>query len=669
MSQSKRLLAELNPAQRQAVETLAGPLLVLAGAGTGKTRVVTYRMANLILHGTPPQRMLAVTFTRKAAGEMLARLKRLIRLRGNHCPTVGTFHSLCLEILRRHAPRLGFPRGFAIYDRGDQLGVIRSVLRELATGGVGFRPADLAALFSTWKAQGLWPHQAAAQAPDDRTHVAAMIYRRYQNALRLAGAMDFDDLLLMTERLFEEHPQVLEEEAARFDHVLVDEYQDTNPPQYRIIRRLAAPHGNFCAVGDDDQSIYSWRGAEVEHILRFRRDWPQARIVRLEENYRSTQPILDMANRVIAFNLARHPKKLRSARGPGPKPRIVAYEDEEEEARGTVAQIQAAVRSRQARPGDHAVLFRTNDQLRPFEAELRRVGLDYTVVGSTSFFDRKEVRDLLAYLKLVQRPEDDVALLRVINTPGRGIGQQTVESLLASSVRQSRPVWRVLNDPQWLGGLSPRVQQAVKEFAALVEQLRRQARSGCEMRPLLEQLIRQTDYPREIQRISKTQDESRQRQQAVEGLLETAAAFDREHAAGSLREFLDQVAVADRAFATAENERFDADKVVLITLHGAKGLEFPRVFFVGLEEGLLPHRHSLAEGDRAIDEERRLCYVGITRAQDVLVLSYCRHRTRRGRRRPSTPSRFLYEAAGQADMARQVAQLAGQAAAREQTSR
>ncbi len=669
MTRSGQLLAKLNPAQRQAVETLEGPLLVLAGAGTGKTRVVTYRMANLIRHGVRPERILAVTFTRKAAGEMLSRVRALVRLRGNNRPLVGTFHSLCLEVLRRHAACLGYPRGFAIYDRGDQLGVIRSVLREVATGGVGFRPADLAAIFSTWKAQGLWPHQAAAQAADDRDHVAALLYRRYQQALRLAGAMDFDDLLLMTERLFEEHPQVLQEEAARFDHILVDEYQDTNPPQYRIIRRLAQPHGNFCAVGDDDQSIYSWRGAEVEHILRFRHDWPQARIVRLEENYRSTQPILDMANRVIAFNLARHPKKLRSARGPGPKPRVVAYEDEEEEARATVAQILAAVRSRQARPGDHAVLFRTNDQLRPFEAELRRVGLAYTVVGSTSFFDRKEVRDLLAYLKLLQRPEDDVALLRVINTPGRGIGQQTVESLLARAVEQNRPVWQVLQDVTWRGGLSARVQQAVQGFVELIGRLRRQARSGQGVAGLLERLLESVAYQREIQRLSKTQEEALLRQKSVEGLLETAAAFDREQPQGGLREFLDQVAVADRSFATAEGERFDPDEVVLITLHGAKGLEFPRVFLVGMEEGLLPHRHSLAGGDRAIDEERRLCYVGITRAQDVLVLSYCRHRLRRGKRKPTVPSRFLYEAAGQAEMARQVAQLAGQAATRQRLGR
>ncbi len=669
MTRSGQLLAELNPAQRQAVEILSGPLLVLAGAGTGKTRVVTYRMANLICHGVPPERILAVTFTRKAAGEMLSRLRGLVRLRGNKRPLVGTFHALCLEVLRRHAACLGYPRGFAIYDRGDQLGVIRSVLREVATGGVSFRPADLAAMFSTWKARGLWPHQAAAQAHDDRTHVAALLYRRYQQALRLAGAMDFDDLLLVTERLFEEHPQVLQEEAARFDHILVDEYQDTNPPQYRIIRRLARPHGNFCAVGDDDQSIYSWRGAEVEHILRFRRDWPQARIIRLEENYRSTQPILDMANRVIAFNLARHPKKLRSARGPGPKPRVVAYEDEEEEARATVAQILAAVRSRQARPGDHAVLFRTNDQLRPFEAELRRLGLAYTVVGSTSFFDRKEVRDLLAYLKLLQRPEDDVALLRVINTPGRGIGQQTVESLLARAVEQNRPVWQVLQDSSWRQGLSARVQQALDGFVQLVQQLRRQARGRRGVAGLLEHLLESVDYQREIQRLSKTQEEALQRQKSVQGLLETAAAFDRQEPRGSLRQFLDQVAVADRGFATAEGERFDPDQVVLITLHGAKGLEFPRVFLVGMEEGLLPHRHALAEGDRAIDEERRLCYVGITRAQDVLVLSYCRHRLRRGRRKPTVPSRFLYEAAGQAEMARQVAQLAGQAAAEQRLGR
>ncbi len=649
---------QLNPQQREAVGVLSGPLLVLAGAGTGKTRVVTYRVANLIAHRVPPRRILAVTFTRKAAGEMLARVRRLLRLPKDQGPVVGTFHSLCLDILRRHAQHLGYPKHFVVYDRSDQLSVIRTVLREVVTSGPSFRPADLAAWFSTWKAQGLWPQDASARASDPRTELAAVVYRRYQQALRLAGAVDFDDLLLLVLKLFDEHPAVLQQERNRFEHILIDEYQDTNPPQYRIIRLLAQGHCNLCAVGDDDQSIYRWRGARVEHILQFQRDWPQARIIRLEENYRSTQPILDLANRVIGFNRHRHAKQLRSARGSGPRPRIVAFADPEEEAQAIVSQIAAAVRSRQARPGDFAILFRTNDQIRPFEAQLRQLGLSYTVVGSTSFFDRKEVRDLMAFLQLALPPVNDVALLRVINVPPRGIGTQSVEWLLEQSVQQNRRIWSVMTDSQLLAQLPPRTQKALGEFVRWVEALQARARRR-KPSQVLSWIVDTVQYEQEIARVSRTPEEQQGRQMAVQGLLETAAAYEAQEPRPSLRRFLDQMAVEDRTFAKP-GQNFSPDEVVLITLHGAKGLEFSRVYLVGVEEGLLPHRHSIAEGQAAVEEERRLFYVGITRAQDVLTLSYCRHRPYRGRKKPCVPSRFLYEAAGQAQLAQQAAAHATQ---------
>src|SRR5438105_4118069 len=393
----------LNPAQREAVSTLSGPLLVLAGAGTGKTRVVTYRIAELIRHGTPPGKILAVTFTKKAAGEMQERAARLLghKTTRSRSPTarphISTFHSLCLNILRRRIAHLGYPATFAICDRADQESLARSALRELKVPNESLRPGDLLAAISRWKSSSLRPAQAEAAAANDRQHLAAMGYRRYQRTLQARGGVDFDDLLLLTEELFTRHAGVRVEEAARFHHLLIDEYQDTNAPQYRIVKALARDHRNLCVVGDDDQSIYGWRGAEVSHILQFARDWPGAKVVRLEENYRSTGPILEMANQLIAFNRERHPKRLRSTRPGGLRPRILQFQTDVEEARGVAEEIRSLIFSipaapssrgaaspaarKGASPGDFVILFRTNEQTRPFETELRRIGLKYVVLG------------------------------------------------------------------------------------------------------------------------------------------------------------------------------------------------------------------------------------------------------------------------------------------------
>jgi DNA helicase-2/ATP-dependent DNA helicase PcrA len=432
-----QMLDDLNPSQREAVTTLRGPLLVLAGAGSGKTRVVTYRIAELIRHGTRADRILAVTFTKKAAGEMQQRAMALLGKRNEQRPEISTFHALCVRILRRHIRRLGYPEKFAIYDRGDQESLARSALREIRVPNEALRPGDLLNQISRWKTASVRPEQAAAIAQTDKEHLAAAAYRRYQQALKLAGAVDFDDLLLCTQELFEGHADARHAEAGRFDHLLIDEYQDTNGPQYAIVRALAADHRNLCVVGDDDQSIYGWRGAEVSHILRFSRDWPEAKVVRLEENYRSMAPILAMANRLIVFNRQRHDKVLRPARQGGEEPRILQLADETVEAKHVVDEIREAVVARRARLKDFAILFRTNEQPRAFEAELRRQRLPYVLLGGMSFYDRKEVRDILAYMKLLANPADEVSLLRIINTPPRGIGAATVEQLLAAAVEQA----------------------------------------------------------------------------------------------------------------------------------------------------------------------------------------------------------------------------------------
>ena len=470
------MTVHLNAAQRDAVTTLSGPLLVLAGAGTGKTRVVTYRIAELIKHGVPPDRILAVTFTNKAAGEMQERASELLgkRRKGQRKPEISTFHSLCVRVLRRHITRLGYPAQFAIYDRGDQESVARAALRDIRVPGEVLRPSDLINIISRWKTASVRPADAVALAGTDKEHLAAMAYRRYQRALKVAGAVDFDDLLLCTEELFASAPDALAAEAGRFSHLLIDEYQDTNGAQYRIVKALAAPHRNLCVVGDDDQSIYGWRGAEVTHILRFQRDWPEAKVVRLEENYRSCGAILEIANRLIAFNRHRHDKVLRAFREPGETPRVLQFPDEATEANQVIEEIRSQIFRRIAQPHDFAILCRTNEQPRAFEQELRRAKLPYVLIGGMSFFDRKEVRDILAYLRVLAFPRDEVSLLRIINTPPRGIGQRAVELLLAHAVAQGRPLGEVLPEAASIAGLTEPAVKGVQAFRQLIDGYRRQ---------------------------------------------------------------------------------------------------------------------------------------------------------------------------------------------------
>jgi DNA helicase-2/ATP-dependent DNA helicase PcrA len=645
-------VAHLNPAQREAVQTLAGPLLVLAGAGTGKTRVVTHRIAELIRHGTPPQQILAVTFTNKAAAEMQQRAGELLGKRQPQKPEISTFHSLCVRVLRRQIQHLGYPPQFTICDRHDQESIARAVLREISVPNESLRPGDLLYFIGRWKTGAVAPQQASGLAQTDKEHLAAAAYRRYQKTLKARGAVDFDDLLVLTQEMFARFPAARKAEAARFNHLLIDEYQDTNENQYRIVKALAAEHRNLCVVGDDDQSIYGWRGAEVAHILRFKHDWPEAKVVRLEDNYRSSAEILTMANTLIAFNRQRHEKVLRPARPAGEKPRIMQCQDETDEARQVVADLQSRLREPGVQPRDFAILFRTNEQPRPFEMELRRVGLPYVLVGGMSFYDRKEVRDILAYLKLLVAPHDEGALLRVINNPPRGIGQATVTAFLEQAVRAGKPLWTMLerNEPEASasGFANAAAMDAIRKFQAMIARF--QARLAHDsLVEVAGDLIQEIGYRRELARLYKDPNDEQARWAAVEEVVNALGRYQQRAKHPRLAEFLDEVAVGDRDDADAKDSQLARNAIVLMTLHSAKGLEFPQVYLVGMEKGLLPHHRAVSDGGNAVEEERRLCYVGITRAQNRLTLSLALGRMKWGKSRPTDPSRFLFELTGQAE--------------------
>ncbi len=643
----------LNPPQQVAVNTLAGPLLVLAGAGTGKTRVVTYRIANLIKNGIRPSRILAVTFTNKAATEMQQRAAALLGKKPPEKPEISTFHSLCVRILRRHITQLGYPAQFAIYDRGDQESAVRGALREIKVPNESLRPGDALNIISRWKSSCVRPDAAASQAKTDKEHLAAMVYRRYQNALRAAGAVDFDDLLLLTEDLFQRFPQVKFQESQRLDHLLVDEYQDTNGSQYRIVKALASLHRNLCVVGDDDQSIYGWRGAEVEHILRFHKDWPDAKVVRLEDNYRSTEAILTLANRVIAHNKHRHDKVLRAARKGGERPQIMQFPDETLEAEQVVLDIATRLKIPGTDARDFAILFRTNEQPRAFEVELRRAKLPYILVGGMSFYDRKEVRDILAYCKVLANPRDEVSLLRIINTPARGIAQATVQKLLDTAVANGTAVWDVLPTARTIKGITAPAAESMDRFRKLIEHSAERLKTDSPL-IVVSDLIQQIHYQDELAKLYKEPIEQQSRWAAVEEVVNALGSYVKKAKEPTLPDFLDSVALDGRDEKDDKESQLARNAIALMTLHSAKGLEFKQVYLVGMEEGLLPHHRSVAiedEQPKAIDEERRLCYVGITRAQDRLTMTMALTRMKWGKPRDSEPSRFLFEITGEGDNA------------------
>jgi superfamily I DNA/RNA helicase len=660
-------LNSLNPQQRQAVETLKGPLLILAGAGTGKTRVITFRIAHLIAKGVPPANILAVTFTNKAAREMQERVHKLLpksvesrrsRVEGNDSrPTICTFHSLCVRILRQHIERLGYKRNFVIYNESEQLGAVKKILAQISVprgGSEKTDPAAVLALLSRFKNGG---ERAAVFADESVRALAQHIRSRYETALHACNAVDFDDLILLTLRLFKEHPDVLEACRARYRYVMADEYQDTNATQFQLVHALTVKHRNFCVVGDDDQSIYGWRGAEIGNLLDLEKHFPEVKIIKLEQNYRSTNTILDAANAIIKNNVRRRPKQLWSGKGRGDKIVLRAYTNDDDEARNLVEQIEFARRAHGVPWLHHAVLFRTNMQSRPLETAFRSAGVRYHLIGGQSFFDRAEVRDFLAYLKVFINPHDDVSLLRIANVPARGLSDVTMERLLGVSHERKGSVFAAMKNPAVQADFQTKARGSIEAFVAFIEKTRVQLHHAASSpRPLQswsEHFLEETGYFKELQRLEKNPENAEAR---IRNLRELAATLDQGRAgsplpaadgahgvtrptplADQLQSFLEDITLDSER----EEEKETGDAVTLITMHSCKGLEFPRVYIVGLEDGLLPHARSAAEG--TLDEERRLFYVAVTRAMQSLTLSHCAGRMRYGQLMPCHPSRFLKE--------------------------
>ncbi len=636
MSDLPSFLNDLNPSQQAAVTAPDGPILVLAGPGSGKTRVLTYRIAYLLtVRRVAPFHILAVTFTNKAAEEMRSRLEALFGERAAEL-TLGTFHALCARFLRREAPILGLNPQFLIYDEEDQLEAVRQALRDLNLDEKRYRPGALRAAISRAKNEFIRPDDYPIRTYFDE--IVARVYSRYEERLRAVGALDFDDLLLRAVELLENHPEILTRYQERYRHILVDEFQDTNTVQYLLLRLLASRHRNLFCVGDEDQSIYGWRGADFRNVIRFREHFPDARIIVLEENYRSTRTILEAAQSVIRFNTERYnEKRLVAARGPGSP--ITVYEafDEEDEAAFVVRRVQELIETRRIRPQEIAVMYRTNAQSRALEEAFVRAGLPYRLVGGVRFYQRREVKDLLAYLRLVLNPHDDLSLVRVLNIPPRGIGPATLSKLTALAQRQQTSLFTAMEQAaQGAAGLS--LSQKIRHaLADLVERIRawQAVREGMGVAELLRRIIDEIGYAEYLESLEEQEREiGGRRWDNVQELLQVAAPYRPDTSDDPLTAFLSKVALTSDVDALQD----DVEAPILLTLHAAKGLEFEAVFITGLEEGLLPHSRSM-DDPTALEEERRLFYVGMTRAKDLLVLTYAFRRYDEIR----TPSRFLRE--------------------------
>jgi DNA helicase-2/ATP-dependent DNA helicase PcrA len=626
------LLDQLNPQQREAVELTEGPLLILAGAGSGKTRVITYRIAYLIeARGVPPESILAVTFTNKAADQMKERVARLLSHNLETWPHISTFHSFCVRVLRQAIDRLGYSRDFSIYDEDDQARVVKACVQELGLSEQMVSPRGVLAQISYAKNRGVTPEELYRDAVDPTREKLASVFERYERKLRLANALDFDDLLLKTVELFYRAPDVCQAYNQQFRYVLVDEYQDTNRTQYQLVRQLTLEHRNLCAVGDEDQSIYRWRGADIENILSFEKDYSQTRIIRLEQNYRSTQVILDAATAVVSRNVARKGKTLWTDRAGGARVGLFEAQDADEEALFVAGEIQGALT---AGDGSIGVLYRTNAQSRVLEEAMRRCSINYRVVGGFSFYARAEIKDVLAYARLAGNSRDSAAFLRVVNVPPRGIGDTTLDALEASARRAGIGLWEALEQELAAKLLPARSLKALESFQVLMRELVAE-RERLSMSEFFKNLLERTGYLAMLRAENSPEAESR-----IENLQELVnAAAEAEEQGETLAEFLDHAALV------SDTDNFDERaRVTLMTLHSAKGLEFSTVFLVGLEEGLFPHKLSL-DDDAALEEERRLCYVGMTRAKDRLVLAWARTRRSFAREayEPTRPSRFLKE--------------------------
>jgi len=630
------LLDGLNAAQREAASILSGPVLILAGAGSGKTRALTYRLAHLIANGVPPHRILAVTFTNKAANEMKDRIRRLIGPGPASVLWAGTFHSICARILRRDAEFVGLDRNFTIYDSDDSLTLVKRVCRE--HGGVDektIKPGMIRAHISAAKNALQMPEDYAREKPGPTAPLIADLYRRYQAALAANNAVDFDDLLVLPVRLFREQTHILEEYQHKFQHLLIDEYQDTNHAQYVLVKLLADRHHNICAVGDDDQSIYGWRGADITNILNFEQDYPEAKVIRLEQNYRSTTRILDAAGAVVRHNKRRKGKKLWTENSEGDRILVAEQSDEQGEAEWIRDRILAE--HREARPyKDMVVLYRTNAQSRALEEAFVRshTPIPYTVVGGLRFYERKEIKDILAYLRVIDNSRDSESLRRIINVPKRGIGERTIERLGAMAEERGKTLLEVMREVDDVD-LGARAYKPVGELIAWLDSIIAE-KDRLPVQQMLEKIIHDTGYRRALEEDGSVEAETRA--QNLDELVASATAYADSHEDASVRAFLEEVSL----ITDIDTLNDSSDAVTLMTLHSAKGLEFPVVFISGLEEGLFPLGGAL-QNERELEEERRLFYVGLTRAEERVYLTHAQRRRRYNEWASTWPSRFLEE--------------------------
>ncbi len=630
------MIQELNDAQREAVEHDGGPLLVLAGAGSGKTRVLTARVAHLIEHrNVSPGRIMAVTFTNRAASEMRRRVTNILGCEPAGL-WMGTFHSVSARLLRREAHRIGFTPQFTIYDEDDRLSLIRRLLKDGGYSPKAYRPAAIQYVVSQAKNRLVSPSELREQAEDDVQRVAAEIYDVMGRVLREANAMDFDDLLLHPLTLFRDYPDRLTRYQAHFQSVLVDEFQDTNRAQYLLVKQIAEKNRDICVVGDDDQSIYGWRGAEVRNMYDFQRDFSDAQLVRLEENYRSTSVILDTANEVISENMNRLGKTLFTSRVGGDLVVVTATADEGDEAEWVLSEIVENVTKRFCEYKDFSILYRTNAQSRPFEDVFRRNVIPYQVVGSVSFYARREIRDLVAYLRLVVNPADDQAFIRAVQSPRRGVGKTSLAFVGRMSVAWNRSFFSTASVADRMPELQPRARSVLLEFVRMIERLREESREASAA-TLLESIIEVTDYENYL---AEEGLDGADRIENVRALLDGAAEWSEEEDPEDPSSPTERYLTAAALTTSADHAEGDPEGVTLMTAHMAKGLEWPVVFMTGMEDGLFPLSRSM-ETQEGGEEERRLAYVGITRAQDRLYLSWARARRRSGQLMPGMPSRFL----------------------------
>ncbi|MCP4267863.1 MAG: UvrD-helicase domain-containing protein [Candidatus Brocadiaceae bacterium] len=624
------ILDNVTESQKEAITHIDGPILVIAGAGSGKTRVITRRVGYLVEKGIKPANILSITFTNKAANEMKERLGEFLDLRGMW---VSTFHAMCSRILRSEIEHLDFTKNFSIYDAADQKKCIKDVMNELNLDTTNWRPGSVAVSISNAKNELLSAGKFAEYKSGYYNDVVSKVYTRYQQSLEANNALDFDDLLFKIVDLFKKFPEVLERYQERFKYILIDEYQDTNHAQYAITQLLAQRYENICATGDPDQSIYGWRGANIRNILNFEKDYPDTKTVCLEQNYRSTKNILHAASEVIKNNMSRKPKSLWTENSEGSKLRIVYCDDEHIESKEIATNISEFVKNGNTH-SDIAIFYRTNAQSRVLETCLLREGIPYTIVGSVEFFKRKEIKDLLSYLKLCSNPNDDLSFERIVNVPKRGIGPTTINRLKVWASLHNTNLLEATTNVQDISEIKAKSSKSVRNFWETVSELHKLSTSP--VMEFVKQVIERIGYVDYL--VESYESDSEERLENIEELANAANEYDDANPEGSLQGFLEEVALI------SDLDKWDdkTNTVTMMTLHAAKGLEFPIVFIAGLEEGLLPHKQSM-DSDDDVEEERRLCYVGITRAQKELFLLHSRYRAKYGQRSACVPSRFLSE--------------------------